>query len=151
MSDYYIKYIWGPGGQDGYPYRNQAGEEKIDFAEGQEKAAKRFSECKEFLLYETGKKGGDNKVGAMTIYARGTIVSLDVQPVAITHGDEAKRFSYTVKTQLSTRVSPLDGVPLQTIKKIIGIDSIQRPGGLLAITKEQFDVLSSELNKCLKG
>ncbi len=107
MSDYYIKYIWGPGGQDGYPYRNQAGEEKIDFAEGQEKAAHRFSKCKEFLLYETSKKGDGNKVGAMTIYARGTIVSPEVQSVAITHGDEAKRFSYTVKTRLRARVNPL--------------------------------------------
>jgi len=47
-------------------------------------------------------------------------------------------------------VAPLDGVPLQTMKKIAGIDNIQRHGGLLAITKKEFDELSSELNKCLK-
>ena len=145
MSDYYIKHIWGPGGQEGYPHRNKAGEERIDFAEGQEKAAQRFSECKGFLLYETGKKGDNNKVGAMKIYAQGTVVSPKVQSVAITHGDEVKRFSYTVKTKLNRRIDPRDGVPLKTMKKILGIDSIQRPGGLLAITKEQFDALVTKL------
>ena len=75
----------------------------------------------------------------------GTVVSPEVQSVTITHGDEVKRFSYTVKTRLNTRADPFDGVSLKTMKKILGIDSIQRLGGLLAITKEQFDALVTKL------
>ena len=42
---YYIKNIWGPGGQEGYPYKG-----RTEFAEGQKQAAQRFSECDGFFF-----------------------------------------------------------------------------------------------------
>lgn len=66
MDNYYIKNIWGPGGQEGY------GNKIIGFDEKQKKAAQRFSKCDGFFLYETGNKD-NNKIGAKTIFAKGTI------------------------------------------------------------------------------
>ena len=135
MSDYYIKHIWGPAGQQQrYPYCDQAGKAKLDFNERQEKATCRFSECKGFLIYETSHKGG-----AKTIYARGVIDSSEV-------------LSHTVKVRLNMRVNPLNGVSLGMIRKIIGKPkaTLQGHGGLFPLTEDQFDALSSELDKCLK-
>ncbi|MBU4481533.1 hypothetical protein KKH59_04475 [Patescibacteria group bacterium] len=149
MNNYYIKNIWGPGGQKGYPHKD-----KTEFAEGQKRAAERFSECDGFFLYETGGKEND-KIGAKTIFAQGTvqlppevITNQDGQKHGIERGEE-KEFPYDVKINLSVRIHPRDGVPLDTIRKILKSpkEKMQRPGGLIKITKEQFDQLFIELNK----
>lgn len=154
MNIYYIKNIWGPHGQS-----EEFLQETIDlhFAEGQEQAAERFSECDGFFLYETdGKKNG--KIGAKTIFAKGTV---QLPPEVITSQDgqkhgtergEAKKFPYYVKINLSARINPLDGIPLNTIREILESpkETMQRPGGLIKITKEQFGQLSLKLQKRLK-
>lgn len=136
MSGFFIKHIYGDGGQRGYPRDGL-----VHFAKGQENAACRFSKCEGFLLYETGHDGG-----AKAIYARGAVASPEVQSVT----DETNgRFIYAVKTQLSIRINPLNGVPLATIREVFNRpqDNMQRPGGLLTITKEQFDALCEKLNR----
>lgn len=67
MDNYYIKCVWCPGGQEGL-----LREDRTEFAEGQERAAKRFSECDGFFLYETGNKN-NGKIGAKSIFAQGTV------------------------------------------------------------------------------
>lgn len=149
MNNYYIKNIWGPGGQEGYPHKD-----RTEFAEGQKKAAKRFSKCDGFFLYETGGKN-HGKIGAKAIFAKGTvqtpsevIIKQDEQKYEIERGEE-KKFPYHVKINLNVRVNPLNGVPLDTIRAILKSpkEHMQRKGGLVKITKEQFDQLSIELNK----
>jgi hypothetical protein len=154
MNNYYIKNVWGPHGQS-----EEFLQETIDlrFAEGQERAAERFSECEGFFFYETdGKKNG--KIGAKTIFAQGT-VQLPPQVFykrdGIKHGEnrgEAKEFPYYVKINLSMRMNPLDGIPLNTIREMLESpkETMQRPGGLIKITKKQFNQLSLELQKRLK-
>jgi len=68
-KQYYIKYIWGPAGQRGYPNDTN---NVITFAEGGEKQCERFRNCAGFLLYETGHSDKDLK-GAKAIYARGIV------------------------------------------------------------------------------
>ncbi len=100
---YYIKNIWGPGGQKGYPQKNQ-----IDFAEGQKKAAERFGECSGFLLYETGHCEG-NKIGAKSIFAYGTVAFPEIifDQYARKHGESIgvveRSFPYLVKINLSKK------------------------------------------------
>lgn len=134
MNSYYIKYVWGPHAQEGYPK-----EGLIHFAEGQERACQCFRECKGFLLYETGSKEGD-KTGAKAIYAWGVIAS--DQPSFIKETlSRGKRFSCGVKVELKERVDPKDGISLNKIREITGVENTQRKGGLLEITEEQFEKL----------
>ena len=64
MADYYIKYIDGPRGQEGYPF----GDGLVHFAEDQEKRCEDFKTCTGFLLYETEGRGkGGN--GAKSIFS----------------------------------------------------------------------------------
>ena len=153
MSTYYIKNIWGPGGQNGYPQKDQ-----IEFAQGQEGAARRFSKCDGFLLYETG-HCECNKIGAKSIYARGIIAlpeifsNGDTKEYGESIGANRRKFPYSVKINLSKRANSLDGVPLDKIRKIIKKpkETMQRPGGLVKITKEQFDTFCLELEKSIKS
>ena len=149
MNNYYIKNIWGPGGQEGYPHKG-----KTEFAEGQKQAAQCFSECDGFFLYETGGKKND-KIGAKSIFARGTVqiptevvTSQDEQKYGKERGQE-KNFPYYVKVNLNIKIDPLNGVPLDTIRAVLRSpgENMQRHGGLIKINKEQFDQLSIELNK----
>lgn len=148
---YYIKNTWGPGGQYGYPF------DEIHFAEGQQKAAKRFSECDGFLIYETGHCDG-NKIGAKAIFIKGTIASPKIifNKFAVEGGEnigvEKRCFPYSLKINIIDRVNPLKGVPLNTIRQILGRprETMQRRGGLIRLTKEQFDNLSLELEKIKK-
>ena len=61
-----------------------------------------------------------------------------------------EKWPYAVKVILQTRIDPLGGVSLEKIREITGVHMLQRRGGLLKITEEQFDALSSELKKCLE-
>jgi len=90
----------------------------VAFAPRQEKPCNRFKECNEFLLYETGHKD-KNGIGAKAIYARGVI---DADQSSFIH---------------------LPGFG----EEIVGKKLRRQRGGLLRITKEQFNALSSELNK----
>ena len=148
---YYIKNIWGPGGQKGDP------RDRIGFAEGQKLAAKRFSECNGFLIYETGGKE-DEKIGAKAIFAQGTvqipsevIANQDEQKYGKERGEE-KKFPYDVKINLSVKINPLNGVLLNTIREILksSKEKMQRKGGLIEIEKDQFDKLCLELEKCYR-
>ena len=147
---YYIKNIWGPDGQEGYPRKD-----KTEFAEGQKLVAQRFSECDGFFLYETGHKN-KGKIGAKAIFAQGTIqtpskviISQDKQRYKIEGGGE-KLFPYHVKINLSVRINSLNGVSLDMIRMVLKKprDNMQRRGGLIEITKDQFDKLCLELEKC---
>lgn len=149
---YYIKNIWGPGGQKGYPNKN-----RIGFAEGQKPAAKRFSECDGFLIYETGGKEGE-KIGAKAIFTQGTvqtssevIANQDEQKYGKERGEE-KKFPYDVKINLNVKINPLNGVLLDKIREILKKpkENMQRKGGIIKITKDQFNKLCLELEKCYR-
>ena len=139
MADYYIKYIYGPRGQI-YPDE----ENLVHFAEGQEKLCERFKNCSGFLLYETG--GKQSKEGAMCIYAYG-VVDLNQSAFHSPTRAKDKSFPHAVKVHLQKRVDPLNGIPLSKIREITGVKVMLYRGGLLSITKEQFDELRSELDK----
>lgn len=139
---YYIKTIWGPGGQEGYPEKN-----RVNFAEKQMKAAERFCECSGFLLYETG-HCGNGKTGAKTIFAKGIITSSEVAFETETEEFRGRKFPYFVKVELKTRINPLYGIPISMVRKIIEKkhENMQRHGGLIEITKKQFEKICLELN-----
>lgn len=146
---YYIKCIWAPGGQEGLD-----DEERTEFAEGQKRAAQRFCECDGFFLYETGNKN-KGKIGAKAIFAKGTVQKpFKVITIQNEHkhnsGREEKKFPYRVKINLDKKVNSLNGVSLDIIRKILGKpkESMQRQGGLIKTTKDQFDKLYLELEKC---
>ena len=146
---YYIKNIWGPDGQNGYPEVSQT-----EFAEGQEKAAERFSQCDGFLLYETG-HCENNKIGAKSIFAKGSVISPEVlsnkniKKYGKGIGVAERSFPYAIKIKLDIRINPLNGIPLNAIRRIIEKpkETMQRLGGLIRITEDQFDVLSLELDR----
>ena len=147
---YYIKNIWAPGGQNGLD-----DEKRTEFAEGQKQAAQRFSECDGFFLYETGHKN-KGKIGAKAIFAQGTIqtpskviISQNKQRYKIEGGEE-KLFPYHIKINLSVRINSLSGVSLSVIREVLKRpkECMQRQGGLMEITKDQFDNLCLELEKC---
>ncbi|MCK4891535.1 MAG: hypothetical protein KAS78_02590 [Candidatus Pacebacteria bacterium] len=149
---YYIKCIWAPGGQDGLDDGD-----RTEFAEGQERAAQRFIKCDGFFLYETGHKNKD-KIGAKAIFAQGTVQmpskvidSQDRTNYSIEGGEE-KSFPYHVKINLNeeSRVNSLNGVSLNTIRRVLKKpkERMQRQGGLIEITKDQFNELCLELEKC---
>jgi hypothetical protein len=145
---YYIKNTWGPGGQDGYPA------DEIHFAEGQQKAAERFSRCEGFFIYETG-HCEYGRCGAKAIFTRGIVTYPEVifNEYATKSGENLgvtdRKFPYSLKIEMDIRVNPLRGVPLNTIRRILGKpqETMQRQGGLIKITEEQFDEISSELEK----
>ena len=132
---YYIKYIWGPRGQQGYPENN---DNVVAFAEGSEKQCERFRNCAGFLLYET--YGYEKLKGAGAIYAWGVIGS-DQKHLNIREdiGAGGKRWSCGVRVILKKRVDPKDGIPLIKIRELTGMGNIQRNGGLLKITEDQFN------------
>lgn len=149
MHDYYIKYITGPCGQMGHPEDNG---NLVEFAAGQEGSCNRFKECDRFFIYETGHKT-KNKVGAKAIYAQGIIADDQSSFLRLYPGtgfSVGGRHPYAAKVVLQKRVDPLNGVSLKKIREITGVGMMQRKGGLLKITKEQFDALSLELEKCLR-
>jgi len=146
MSNYYIKYITGPYGQAGYSENNG---NLIAFAVGQKNPSIRFKKCDGFFLYETGHKAG-NKVGAKAIYAQGVISDDQSSFLYLPGFGVGEKWPYAVKVILQTRIDPLGGVSLEKIREITGVHMLQRRGGLLKITEEQFDALSSELKKCLE-
>lgn len=141
MNNYYIKYITGPYGQLSY-HKND--DDPIAFASKQEKPCNRFRECDGFFLYETG----HNK-GARAIYARG-VIAANPSCIKIPESGIKEEWPYAVKVILQARINPLNGIPLHKIEKIIEKKLRNQRGGILKITKEQFDILSSELDKSMK-
>lgn len=137
-KQYYIKYIWGPHGQS-YPDNNI-----VHFAEDSEKQCERFKNCAGFLLYET--YGYEKLKGAGAIYAWGVIDS-DQKNLNIREGTGAggKRWLCGVRVILKKRTGPKDGIPLTKIRELTGVGNIQRKGGLLQITENQFKALQKIL------
>ena len=140
---YFIKSIWGPAGQNGYPKHG-----KVEFSD--KRSAERFSECSGFFLYETGHKEGDKK-GARSIFAVGSIKNPKIFKEETTYLAKEewakKEFPYYIKITLSKRVEPNHGVPLSKIREILNSpgEDMQRHGGIIKITKTQFDKINSEL------
>ncbi len=147
MSDYYIKYITGPGGQMGYPENNGY---LVAFAPRQEKPCNRFKECDGFLLYETGHKTGD-RAGAKAIYARGVVAVDQSSFINLPEFGVGEKWPYVVKVNIQKRVDPAKGVPQKRIEEIVGKKLRDKPGGIWKITKEEFDALSSELNNARRA
>jgi len=151
MNNYYIKDIWGPGAQEGYPYKENNSDNCLIYFSSK-KGQECFRKCKGFLIYETGHKT-KNGMGSKTIYAYGVIVS-DQSDLSEYWSDiDEKKFPFPVRIRLQKRINPEDksGVSLDIIRAILKSpkEKMQRPGGLIKITKEQFDQLSIELNKSL--
>ena len=144
MNDHYIKYITAPHGQTGYPENNG---NLVAFALGQEKPCNRFKECAGFFLYETGNEAED-KLGAKAIYARGVIAADQTSFLHLPGFGVGETWPYAVKVVLEKRVDPPHGVSIYKIEEIIGKRLTNKRGGIWKITKEQFDALSSELDKC---
>lgn len=146
MANYFIKYVWGPAGQEGYPEKNgfYFAKDIIHFAEGSEKQCERFKNCAGFLLYETGHSHSSLK-GAMAIYAWG-VVSPDQENLNICPGHARdKCFVSGVRVILNKKLNPKNGVPLKKIKELTSVRNMQRRGGLLLITEEQFETLRDML------
>lgn len=147
---YYIKNIWGPDGQEGYPRKD-----KTEFAEGQERAAQRFIKCDGFFLYETGRKNKGKK-GAKAVFAQGTVQTpseVTTNQAEINKKESVEKiFLYEVKINLSVRINPLDGVSLDIIRRVLKKprENMQRQGGLIKITEDQFNKLCLELERCSK-
>lgn len=140
-DSYYIKYVYGPAGQNGYPHSDGL----IHFSN--EKTRKRFLDCSGFLLYEVGGVG-NKPIGAMTIYAYGFIESIQPETYSpALRGDKLFPYAVKVKIDSKSRVNPKNGIPLKSISKIINSKNMQRKGGMIKITKEQFDELCAELDK----
>lgn len=137
MNEYFIKIIDGPEGQKGYPKDNL-----IHFTT--KNSCERFKECGGFLIYETG--GYNQKEGLMTIYAYGSIDPEQPQYIKPVEA-RGRHYPYGVKVKLSKHIPPKNGVPLDKIREITKIKKFQRPGGILKITKEQFDDLCTDLDK----
>lgn len=136
---YFIKHIWGPGGQMNYKG------DQTEFSENYLNLANRFSDCKGFLLYETGSKEGD-KVGSKKIFAQGKVKSEVKYKNFWCRGIN---FPHFVEIKLNKRVYPHNGISLDDIREILKIKMILRRGGLLEITEEQFDILSKKLDDCI--
>ncbi|MBU1876982.1 hypothetical protein KKA72_01375, partial [Patescibacteria group bacterium] len=135
--------ISGPAGQQGYPENVN---NVIEFAEGAEKQSESFKNCAGFLLYENSASNKDFK-GAKTIYARGIIDSnqdnLGIKPKAI---EDGKRWTSGVRVILEKRVDPKEGISLNKIKELTGVgNNMQRRGGLLSISEDQFKKLEKML------
>jgi len=143
MNTYFIKSIWGPGGVS-YP----AGDGLIDFSS--KRSAERFAECDGFFLYETaGNPRTGNQGGRKSIYAQGTIHS---GIIGVDWNNLVQHF-WNVLVDFNKIVHPSNGIPLDVIRNILGMDkhsTIQRPGGLIKITDEQFAALSLEFKNCLE-
>lgn len=142
MTSYYIKYVWGPAGQEGYPENNEFyfAKDIIHFSEGSENQCERFKNCTGFLLYETGHSHSDLK-GAMAIYAWG-VVNPNQENLNIIPGRAREKcFASGVRVILKKRLDPKNGIPLKKIKELTGVGGMQRRGGLLPITEDQFEKL----------
>ena len=131
---YFIKQIYGPAAQtEQYP------QTIIHFAKGREAELNRFLNCHGFLLYETGSGGG-----AKAIYGYGTVSSNQNRTVS---AREANGVTFTLGAWVDTVhvVNPQNGVPLQEMTEVLGIYNIQRRGGIVEITEEQFANLKNRL------
>ena len=148
MNNYYIKCIWGPGAQEGYPHKENNSDNCLIYfssKNGQE----RFRECNGFLIYETESKTKDT-IGSKTIYAYGVIVPNQLNLPEDWSDKNGKKFPFAVRIRLQKRKNPKDksGVSLAKVRKIIKRKNIQQVHGLIKITEYQFDKLCSELKKC---
>lgn len=141
MKDYYIKYITGPCGQEGYPESNG---NLVAFRFRPD----RFKNCAGFLLYETGHKN-KKMVGAKAIYACGSIDADQVSFLGLPEFGVGEKWPYVVKVVIQKRVDPLNGVPRYKVEEIIGREVRRQKNGILKITEREFKLLSEELDRCL--
>ncbi len=145
---YYIKYVYGPEGQNGYPDKGGIHFEKKCYG-----SAERFSECDGFLLYETeGEVGEGAGRGAKAIYGQGTVscFGMVISPPEVEEAG-GKKFTHFVEIdELDQRINPHMGIPSWKMREMTGIRIRPSRGGLLKITNEQYNILSKELENCAK-
>lgn len=150
MNDnYFIKYIFGPAGQDGYPADNI-----IHFQTKSNMQKELFKDCAGFLLHETWK--GDSvdqrRAGASAIFAYGTIDE-NQKDIIIDNNTKRRGFTLGVRVKIVERVDPRCGIPCYHWAGIIGVSptNIQRPGGILNITQGNYKELKVILNNVISG
>ena len=137
---YYVKTVWPPG-KDNYP------DGIIHFPTKTKKISEKFKKCDGFFIYETG-KARDGMKGNKTIFAYGKISQnqkgKELEEIKISDG---KEFRWGVRVEIFLKVDSFIGIPKEKIGEL-GIKQFQIPGGLIEITKDQFDKLCLELEKC---
>jgi len=130
---YYIKTIWGPDGDcyatDGF----------VGFPINCKNVSQKFKECDGFVIYETGREENGRR-GNMSVFAIGEI-SCDQSNLP----ENKLKWGWYVRVNIIKRVDPRDGVPIEKLRSL-GIAQFQIPGGLIPITKEQFEAIATEFN-----
>lgn len=140
---YYIKTVWPGRGQRIQTHPD--GTEKIEFSDVKTRC-EAFADCEGFLLYETGRPGAGNYIGQKTIFAQGKPADHICKQEFLIIDD--KKFPYFVNVHITESVEPIYGVSLQAIYAISDIckkTRMQQRGGLIQISKEEFEALSAQL------
>lgn len=136
MSKYWLKIIYGPAGS-GYP------QDIIHFTE--QKIADVFSKGEKFFLYESGENGG-----AKTVYGYGNVKPHSLTVVDTPRKARDKIYPFGVEVEVLERVHPHDGMPLGIVKQILGLQNIQRRGGIISLSADQYSELLNRFNMILR-
>lgn len=115
----------------------------LAFESAQENMCDKLAYSTAFFLYETA--GDKDNKGHQTIYARGSSLSPFCTKIETYRTRNGKDFSVGLDVELDKVVNPKHGIPKVEIDKIKPIR--QARGGLIEITKEEFDKLSIMLGK----
>lgn len=141
---YYLKIVHPPIPADTL----REGEDcTIHFTKESKRYAERFSDCAGFLVYATGRTDE-----GMKIFARGEPTLpwpkdvWDEDPREV----DGVRYPLGVEVHISKRVDVDKGVPRTAMIELcprLGKTTFQSHGGLIKITPEEFEALSTALNK----
>lgn len=141
---YYIKVVHPPIPADSL----REGEEcNIHFTEKSKSYAERFSQCAGFLVYATGRTEE-----GMKLFARGE--PLIPWPKDVWQEDPREvdgiRYPLGVEVRINKRVNVGEGVPRAVMLKLcprLKNNTFQSHGGLIKVSKEEFEVLSVKLDE----
>lgn len=145
MASYYIKEVHPPIPENSL----NAGQEcNLHFTEESRAYCNKFADCAHFLVYATGRTE-DGK----HIFARGRPTTPWCKNVWETDPREVDGIQYplAVEVEIEKRVPVGKGVSLTEIKRLcprLKNHTFQARGGLIAIDKDEFEILSAELDKC---
>lgn len=131
---YYIKTIWGPDG-DHYAERGF-----IEFPIKCKNVSEKFKECDGFLIYETGREENGRR-GNMAVFAVGKVARDQTNLPA-----NKIKWGWYVRVNIIKNVDPREGVSVKRLREL-GINQFQIPGGLIPITKNQFDKIVEEFDE----
>jgi len=130
---YYIKTIWGPNGDRYIEGR------LIGFPIKCKNVSEKFKNCDGFVIYETGRKENGRR-GSMAVFAVGEI-SDDQTNLP----ENELKWGWHARINIIKSIAPKDGVGVKRLREF-GINQFQIQGGLIPITKNQFDNIVEELN-----